>query len=123
MSNHTSQGTLLVEDDSIRTWAAAIILLEVVQDGELQVRTGDGEIKALVVTEGVGIVTGALCLSSLEEFEALGDGSGHGALEVADVTAGRGTGLGLAFAQERVYRGGECSSSWRVGRLEFRWGE
>lgn len=100
MGNDTRESPLVIEDDSVRTRTAAVILLEVVEDRELLVWPGDVELEILVVAERVRILARSLGLARLEELEAFSHRGGHGPLEVAYAAAGRGAGLGLALGEQ-----------------------
>lgn len=102
MRNDTRQRPLLIEDDAIRAGTATIIVLKVVEDRKLQIRTGHTQFDVLVVAECMRIVPRPFCLAGLEKLKALGDGGADRAREVAHGAARGGAGLSLAFGQVRV---------------------
>lgn len=102
MRNDTRQRPLLIEDDAIRAGTPTIIVLKVVEDRKLQIRTGHTQFDVLVVAECMRIVPRPFCLAGLEKLKALGDGGADRACEVAHGAARGGAGLSLAFGQVRV---------------------
>lgn len=59
MCNGAREAAGAVEDDAVRAGAAARVDAATPEDGELLVRTGDGETEALAVVEGVRVVVAA----------------------------------------------------------------
>lgn len=122
MRNHARQLPVFVENDPIRPGTPTIILFKVAQDGELLVRSGDGEVKALVIVVFVRVLVGTFGLAGEIEFISFGDGVINGGLVVADGAAGFGAGLALeergagVLGEQGRRRKASAENDWREGK-------
>lgn len=90
MRNHTRQLIITIENNTVRTRRTTSICLAALENWELVIGAGNGEVKALVVVVGVGVAV--LGFAGRVQVVAGGLGGADSTGGVADGAAGVGAG-------------------------------
>lgn len=93
VSNHDGELAISVEDNAVGAGAATSEEAARGEDGEFLPGAGNGDVEALAVVKGVGVVVPADLLAVLVVVEALVESGGDVVVGVAVVAAGGGAGL------------------------------
>lgn len=122
--NHTRQLIITIENNTVRTRRTTSVRLAALENRELVVRAGNGEIETLVVVVGVRVAV--VGLAGRVQVVAGGLGGTDGAGSVADGAAGVGAGAllggGDGGGDEEGGEGQDLQVKVRLVRIGFEWG-